>query len=73
MEKQTKPTGKFSLQKELTRRELKQVTGGSSIQTYCACNGAPGCYPFPVPGSTPIGCNPGYCAQLNHGTFQYCA
>jgi bacteriocin-like protein len=70
MEKQSKPTGKFSLQKELSKSELKQVVGGSSVQTYCS-GGPSG--PFPVPGSTPIGCNPGYCQPTGHGAFEYCA
>ncbi|BAU55582.1 bacteriocin [Mucilaginibacter gotjawali] len=71
MKKQVKPNGKFSLSKELTKSEMKQVVGGlSGSQTYCS--GTPGT-PFPVAGSMKIGCQPAYCAGAGHGSFLYCA
>jgi len=74
MKKELKPIGKFSLRKELSRSELKQVTGGTTLQqTYCTCADSPsGCTPFPV-SQQPIGCAPAYCAAAGHGTFLYCA
>lgn len=65
-----KPTGKLSLKNELTKKELKQVTGGTLQQTYCDCHGPSG--PFPT-GQPPIGCAPGYCPAAGHGAFLYCA
>jgi len=74
MKKQVTPKGKFSIKTELSRSELKQVTGGSSTQTYCSGTGPySGAGPFPVPGSTPIGCQPAYCHAAHHGDFLYCA
>ncbi|HVW97823.1 MAG TPA: bacteriocin [Mucilaginibacter sp.] len=71
MKKQLKSMGKLSLQKELTKSELKQIVGGySGTQTYCSGGGSG---PFPVAGSTPIGCQPAYCSAAGHGTFLYCA
>jgi len=69
MNKQVKTIGKLSLKNELSKSELKAVTGGTTQQTYCSST----TNPFPVPGSTPIGCNPGYCQPTGHGNFLYCA
>lgn len=67
MKNQLKPIAKFSLKKELSRSELKQITGGSStIQTYCSDG-------WNSAGSAFNGeCLPGYCNGI-HGTFLYCA
>jgi len=70
MKNQLKSIGQLSLKKELSKNELKQVTGGLSTQTYC--DGVGGS-PFPVSGSTQIGCQPGYCSAAGHGHFLYCA
>jgi len=71
MKKKINMTGKLSLKKELSKAELKQIAGGVGYtQTYCSGGGSG---PFPVPGSTPIGCQPAYCAAAGHGTFLYCA
>lgn len=68
--KTSKPVGKLSLKKELSRNEQKEIKGGAgAIQTYC--DGVGGT-PFPTPGSTPIGCQPAYC-NVGHGHFLYCA
>lgn len=69
MDKQFKP-GKLSLAKELSKNELKMVTGGLTLQTYCDGKGSAG--PFPV-NQQPIGCAPGYCTPAGHGAFLYCA
>jgi bacteriocin-like protein len=67
MKNQFKPVGKLSLKTELSKNEMKQVLGGySGNQTYCSDG-------WPTPGSTPIGCQPAYCAGAHHGTFLYCA
>jgi len=71
MKKNIKPMGKLSLKKELSKAEMKQVAGGLTVQTYCDGNGWAG--PFPVAGSTPIGCQPAYCQAAHHGNFLYCA
>ena len=69
--KTSKPVGKLSLKKELSRNEQKEIRGGaSSTQTYC--DGVGGS-PFPVFGSTPIGCQPAYCKAAGHGNYLYCA
>jgi len=72
--KKQNPVGRLSLKKELSKNELKQITGGSTQQTYCS--GPDAQYPyataFPV-GQQPIGCAPGYCLGANHGSFLYCA
>jgi bacteriocin-like protein len=68
MKKQPKPTGKLSLMNELTKKELKQITGGTLQQTYCSST----TNPFPN-GQQPIGCAPAYCAAAGHGSFLYCA
>ena len=66
-----KQVGKLSLKKELSRNEQKEIRGGAGeIQTYC--DGVGGT-PFPNPGSTAIGCQPGYCSSVGHGHFLYCA
>jgi len=71
MKKPVKPISKFSLLNELSKSELKQVVGGySGSQTYCS--GVPGT-PFPVSGSSQIGCQPAYCSAAGHGSFLYCA
>jgi bacteriocin-like protein len=70
MKKQTKPVGKLSLKTELSRKELKQITGGALQQTYCDGNGSSG--PFPN-GQQAIGCQPAYCSAAGHGSFLYCA
>jgi hypothetical protein len=75
MKKELKSIGKFSVKKELSRSELKLVMAGTgTVQTYCTCAGAPPdtCNPFPVTGSTAIGCQPLYCAEAGHGTFDFC-
>ncbi|HEY8930138.1 MAG TPA: bacteriocin [Mucilaginibacter sp.] len=70
MKKQPKPAGKLSLKTELSRKELKQITGGALQQTYCDGHGGAG--PFPN-GQQPIGCQPAYCSAAGHGAFLYCA
>jgi len=71
MKKQLKPMGKLSLKNELSRSELKMISGGySGSQTYCS-GGPSG--PFPTSGSSQIGCQPGYCPGAGHGSFLYCA
>jgi bacteriocin-like protein len=69
MKKQLNFEGKLSLKNELSKNDLKKVTGGTQ-QTYCS-GGPSG--PFPVSGSTPIGCAPNYCSATGHGSFLYCA
>lgn len=71
MKNLSKPIGRLSLKKELTKNEMKQVTGGLTQQTYCDGAGSGG--PFPVAGSMVIGCQPGYCYPAHHGNFLYCA
>jgi len=73
MKNLSKSIGKLSLKKELTKNEMKQVTGGLTVQTYCDGNNHGFYNPFPVPGSTPIGCQPAYCQAAGHGNFLYCA
>jgi len=68
MKKSLKPIGQLSLKKELSKNELKQITGGT-LQTYC--DGVGGT-PFPN-GQQPIGCAPAYCSAAGHGHFLYCA
>lgn len=69
--KTLKTVGKLSLKKELSRNEQKEIRGGaSSTQTYCDGSGGS---PFPVFGSTPIGCQPAYCKAAGHGNYLYCA
>jgi hypothetical protein len=69
--KTLKPVGKLSLKKELSRNEQKEIRGGASgTQTYC--DGVGGT-PFPVGGSTAIGCQPAYCRGAGHGNYLYCA
>ena len=69
--KNLKPVGKLSLKKELSRNEQKEIRGGASgTQTYC--DGVGGT-PFPVGGSTAIGCQPAYCRGAGHGNYLYCA
>ena len=70
MKKQLNFEGKLSLKNELSKNDLKKVTGGTQ-QTYCDGLGSGG--PFPVSGSTPIGCAPNYCYPALHGHFLYCA
>ena len=72
MKDQPKLAKRLNLNRELTRGEMKQIAGGSTQQTYCDGHGSAG--PFPVAGSTPIGCQPGYCGGIYfHGSFLYCA
>jgi len=73
MKNLSKPIGKLSLKKELTKSEMKQVTGGLTLQTYCDGNDNGFYNPFPVPGSMVIGCMPAYCYPAHHGNFLYCA
>jgi hypothetical protein len=63
---------KLSLGKELSKVEMKQITGGLVGYTQTYCSGGPS-GPFPTSGSTNIGCQPGYCAATGHGSFLYCA
>ncbi len=75
MKKQLNQIGTLSLGKELKKNELKQIKGGiGSLQTYCDGNNGPFVMPdpFPVPGSTAIGCQPTYCKSAGHGNFLYC-
>jgi bacteriocin-like protein len=60
MKKEEKSFRKLSLKKELTKKELKQITGGAS--GYTSCTG----------GTYQIGCAPAYCSAAGHGTFQGC-
>jgi bacteriocin-like protein len=69
MKKQLNFEGKLSLKNELSKNDLKKVTGGTQ-QTYCDGAGPVG--PFPV-SQQPIGCAPGYCYPSGHGHFLYCA
>ncbi|MFB9843515.1 hypothetical protein [Mucilaginibacter ginsenosidivorans] len=73
MKNLSKPASKLTLKKELSRNEMKQVTGGSTQQTYCDGYDRNGYNPFPVAGSMPIGCMPAYCPNAHHGAFLYCA
>ena len=70
------PVGKLSLKKELTKNELKQITGGVSLLQQTYCSGPDAQYPyataFPT-GQQPIGCAPAYCLAAGHGSFLYCA
>jgi len=70
MKNSSKPTIKLSLKNELSKNELKNIRGGTGYQTYCSGGWAG---PFPVAGSSQIGCQPGYCSATGHGTFLYCA
>lgn len=58
--KTKKLTGKLSLKGELTKKEMKQITGG--LSGYTNCTG----------GSYMIGCAPAYCAGAGHGSFVSC-
>lgn len=74
MKKQLNQIGALSLGKELQKNELKQIKGGvGTTQTYCDGNNNGFYNPFPVAGSTPIGCQPIYCSAAGHGSFLYCA
>ncbi|HJP63988.1 MAG TPA: hypothetical protein VJ844_11115 [Mucilaginibacter sp.] len=73
MKNLSKPSGKLCLKNELTKSEMKQITGGLTVQTYCDGNDRNGYNPFPVAGSMPIGCMPAYCTYAHHGNFLYCA
>lgn len=59
--KTTKSTGKLSLSNELTKKEMKKITGG--VSGYTSCTG----------GIYQIGCAPAYCSAAGHGTFLGCS
>ncbi len=59
--KKQKVTGTLSLKNELTKKEMKQVTGG--VTGYTSCTG----------GIYQIGCAPAYCSAAGHGTFLGCS
>ena len=61
MKKEKRSMGKLSLEKELTKNELKQITGG--VSGYTSCTG----------GIYQIGCAPAYCSAAGHGTFLGCS
>jgi bacteriocin-like protein len=61
MKKEKKSLGKLSLKNELTKKELKQVTGGVSGYTHCS------------DGNYQIGCAPAYCPAAGHGSFLGCS
>jgi hypothetical protein len=74
MKNESKPVKRLNLGRELSRSEMKQISGGSTQQTYCDGHDPYGPYnPFPVAGSMVIGCQPGYCFPAHHGNFLYCA
>jgi bacteriocin-like protein len=60
MKNEKKSAGKLSLKNELTKNELKHITGG--LSGYTNCTG----------GSYLIGCAPAYCSGAGHGTFISC-
>lgn len=59
--KKKKSIGKLSLKNELTKNELKQVTGG--VNGYTSCSD----------GIYQIGCAPAYCSAAGHGSFLGCS